>query len=79
LTNATIVGHLLSINLQGVAMSENEKLVLKAVVLREGKKTLACAQARVLSRDHDISLKEIGEACNRSGIKIVECELGCFK
>ena len=79
MTNATIVGHLLSINLQGWAMSENEKLVLNAVVLREGKKTLACARAQVLSRDHDISLKEIGEACDRSGVKIVERELGCFK
>jgi hypothetical protein len=64
---------------KGWAMSENEKLVLNAVVLREGKKILSCAQAQILSQDHDISLKEIGEACNRNGIKIVECELSCFK
>ncbi len=60
-------------------MNENEKLVLNAAVLREGKKTLACAQALKLSQEHDISLKEIGEACNRYGIKIIACQLGCFK
>ena len=60
-------------------MSENEKLVLNAAVLREGKKTLACAQALQLSQEHKISLQEIGETCNRHGIKIISCELGCFK
>ncbi|MGD0229724.1 MAG: hypothetical protein ABSC19_05100 [Syntrophorhabdales bacterium] len=60
-------------------MNENDNLVLNAAVLREGKKTLACAQAHKLSQEHDISLKEIGEACNRYGIKIIECQLGCFK
>jgi hypothetical protein len=31
-----------------------------------------------LSREQDMSLKEIGDACNRLGIKIRECQLGCF-
>lgn len=60
-------------------MSENEKLVQDTAVMREGKKTLSCAQAVKLSREHDISLKEIGETCNNLGIKIIECQLGCFK
>jgi hypothetical protein len=60
-------------------MSEKEKLILDAVVSREGKKILACSQALKLSQEHDISLKEIGDACNRNGVKIIECELGCFK
>ena len=60
-------------------MSENEKLVLNSAVLREGKKTLSCSQASKLSQEHGIPLNEIGEACNQHGIKIIECELGCFK
>ncbi|HME43275.1 MAG TPA: hypothetical protein VKF36_09340 [Syntrophorhabdales bacterium] len=60
-------------------MSENEKLVLNAAVLRESKKALACAQAQTLSQEHDIFLREISKAYNRYGIKIIECELGCFK
>ena len=59
-------------------MSENEKLILNATTLRKDKKILSCAQALKLSREHNLSLKEIGEACNRLGVKIVECGLGCF-
>ena len=60
-------------------MNENKELVLNAVVLREGKKILACARAVKLSQEHNISLKEIGETCNQNDIKIIECQLGCFK
>lgn len=60
-------------------MSENEKLVHNSAVMREDKRILACAQAVRLSKEHDISLKEIGDTCNRLGIKIIECQLGCFK
>jgi hypothetical protein len=47
--------------------------------VREDKKTLACTEAIKLSQEHDISLKEIGDTCNEHGIKIVACQLGCFK
>ena len=60
-------------------MSEKEKLIMDATVLRDDKKVLVCAKAVRLSQEHDISLKEIGETCNRLGIKIRECQLGCFK
>lgn len=60
-------------------MSENEKLVLNAGVLREGRKILSCAQATQLAQEHGISLKEMGEICNKVGVKIIDCELGCFK
>ena len=60
-------------------MNENEKLVINTATLVDGKKKLACAEAFKLSREHDISLKEIGEICNRHEIKVIACELGCFK
>ena len=60
-------------------MSENEKLVQNASVMREDKRILSCVQAVRLSKEHDISLKEIGETCDRLGIKIIECQLGCFE
>lgn len=60
-------------------MNENEKLIINATVLRGDRKTLTCAQASTLSQEYNISLKEIGEACNQLGIKIIDCELGCFK
>jgi len=54
-------------------MSENEKLIVNAAVQREGKKILACAQAFRLSKEHNISLKEIGETCDQHDIKIKSC------
>jgi hypothetical protein len=57
----------------------NENVVMNAAVVREGEKILACTQAFKLSKEHDIFLKEIGDACNRYGIKIVSCQLGCFE
>ena len=60
-------------------MNKNEKLINDAAVLREGKKKLSCAQAFKLSKEHNISLKEIGETCNQQGIKMMECQLGCFE
>jgi len=60
-------------------MEHSEQLVLDAAVEKDGKKRLACAQAFKLSQKHAISLKEIGEICNDHSIKIVSCQLGCFK
>jgi hypothetical protein len=40
---------------------------------------LACAAAFELARKNGVSPKEIGDACNRVGVKIAACQLGCFK
>ncbi len=42
-------------------------------------KKLPCKLAFEISREYDIPLKEIGEAANELNIKIVNCQLGCFK
>jgi hypothetical protein len=60
-------------------MNENEKLINSASNMRDGKKVLSCTQAVKLSKEHNISLKEIGETCNQQGIKIIDCQLGCFE
>jgi hypothetical protein len=44
---------------------------------RDGR--LACAVAFELARKNGVSPKEIGDAANRVGVKIVACQLGCFK
>jgi hypothetical protein len=59
-------------------MNENEKLIDAATVFSDGKKRLRCARAAELSKQHNISPKGIGEVCNRPGIKITACRLGCF-
>jgi len=54
-------------------------VIMNAAAPRGEKKVLSCADAVKLSKEHGISLKEIGDTCNELGIKIIECELGCFK
>ncbi|MBN2402954.1 MAG: hypothetical protein JXN64_11205 [Spirochaetes bacterium] len=60
-------------------MNQNEKYIINAAVERNGRKVLSCTQAVKLSKEHNISLKDIGETCNQHSIKLIECQLGCFE
>ncbi|MGI6683953.1 MAG: hypothetical protein ACOX47_00305 [Bacillota bacterium] len=52
--------------------------VLKAVkeAAEDGK--LTCAKAHFLGKQLNVSLLVIGEAANQLGIKLKDCQLGCF-
>ena len=39
---------------------------------------ISCHRAHVLAEDLAVSLQVIGSVCNGQGIKIVNCQLGCF-
>ena len=39
---------------------------------------LSCEKAHELSKNLNISLREIGKLCNELKIKIASCQLGCF-
>jgi hypothetical protein len=41
-------------------------------------KHLACNDAFRIARDLNVPLAEVGRSCNELGIKIVQCQLGCF-
>ncbi len=41
-------------------------------------KHLACADAFRIAHDLDVPLAEVGSACNELGIKMMQCQLGCF-
>ena len=58
---------------------EKKKLVLSSTVDVEGRMTLPCEKALRMSRENDISLKEIGEICDAEKVKITDCQLGCFR
>lgn len=62
-------------------MPENhERIVVEAATLREdGCKVLACPKAFALAREQGLTLKQIGGMCEEAGIKIVQCQLGCFR
>jgi len=39
---------------------------------------LPCAVARKIAEDLDIPYKDVGDAANELGIRIKNCQLGCF-
>ena len=39
---------------------------------------LSCAKAFVIAQKLIVPLLEVGQAANELGIKIVDCQLGCF-
>jgi len=41
-------------------------------------KRLPCAEAFAIARDLGLPLAEVGRTCDELGIKIVQCQLGCF-
>jgi hypothetical protein len=58
---------------------ELANIVTAAAIEIGGKKKLACSTAFELAEKHSVPLREIGESCNRNGIKIIRCQLGCFE
>jgi hypothetical protein len=56
-----------------------QKLVLEVATERAGHRTISCARAFELHRQHDIPLAEIGRICDENDIRICACQLGCFR
>jgi hypothetical protein len=57
-----------------------ERLVRRAAVRnRAGRLTLTCAAALRLAEQHRLSPAQIGQICDRAGIRIGKCRLGCFQ
>jgi alanyl-tRNA synthetase len=54
------------------------EILRKAAVIKDGKPKLPCKRAFQLADELGLTLKEIGEICNSEGIKIINCQLGCF-
>ncbi|NLE23372.1 MAG: hypothetical protein GX624_11435 [Actinobacteria bacterium] len=39
---------------------------------------IACADAFRIARDLGVSVADVGRACDELGIKVMQCQLGCF-
>jgi molybdopterin-guanine dinucleotide biosynthesis protein len=55
------------------------KKIAKAVRAEAEDNRIACAKALALARRLGVSPDQVGEACNQARIKIVQCQLGCFR
>jgi hypothetical protein len=52
--------------------------LLKHVKNEDGKLKLSCHRAHVLAEELGVALGQIGQVCQAEGIKIINCQLGCF-
>lgn len=65
-------------------MADPEKLqalvdAIKAkCVDKDGRMTLSCEDALTIADQFTVEAISITDICNRDGIKIVKCQLGCF-
>ncbi|HPO12008.1 MAG TPA: hypothetical protein PLI09_01080 [Candidatus Hydrogenedentes bacterium] len=63
-------------------MSTREEVIVAinaAVGEREGRTTLRCPDAFRIAGEFSVGVGLIGNLCNELHIKIVQCQLGCFK
>ncbi|MEW6182190.1 MAG: hypothetical protein AB1500_03300 [Bacillota bacterium] len=59
-------------------IGEVPEKVLDAVRGAAPEKRITCAAAHALAKELDVPLKLVGAACDALGIKIKECQMGCF-
>ena len=57
---------------------KTEELILAKAKTKDDKKYLNCAEALGIANIMNIAPKEVGNICNDLGIKIKNCQLGCF-
>jgi len=62
----------------------NERIEPREAVVRaarevDGRKVLSCSEAFELAEKLSLSRQAIGVLCNETGVRIVACQLGCFK
>ncbi|MBE0528738.1 MAG: hypothetical protein IH629_06010 [Thermoleophilia bacterium] len=43
-----------------------------------GDKRIACADAFKIAKDLDVAIADVGRTCDELGIKMMQCQLGCF-
>ncbi len=60
-------------------VEEYGRIIDEACFEKDGRKRLTCAKAFELSGKYGIPVRKIGNYCTKAGIRISNCQLGCFK
>ena len=55
-----------------------DKRVAEEVERAAAERRLACAEALAIAERLGVEPQEVGRAANEVGVKIVDCQLGCF-
>lgn len=59
-------------------VEEIERVVAEEARSAEGEGRLACARAKGIAKRLGVAPEEVGDAADRLGLRIVDCQLGCF-
>lgn len=59
--------------------NEESKSIAEALRAEAEDGRIPCAKALALARRLGAEPGQVGEVCNKERIKIVQCQLGCFK
>lgn len=54
------------------------EIIEEYCTVKNGKKTLRCADASKIAEKLKISISEVGKLCHEYDIRISSCQLGCF-
>ena len=64
-------------------MKENHEEIIDAILEKtlkdDEKEKLLCASALKIAEQFGVKPLEIGRICNQKKIRIIHCQLGCFK
>ena len=61
-----------------VAMVEEKDKIQAALSKRSENGRIPCSVARAIAEELKVDYQEVGRTANKFGIKIINCELGCF-
>ena len=59
-------------------MDKNEEKALALLESRASDARISCTKALEIARETGVSSRRIGAIIDENGIKIVQCQLGCF-
>jgi len=60
-------------------MEEKKQNQLNERILAEADNSrLPCQKAFAIAEETGLETADVGKACNKLGVKIIECQLGCF-
>jgi len=60
--------------------NRQDKALEEAILKASGPdRRLPCARAFQVAEEQGVPRARVGEACNRLGVKISRCQLGCFQ
>lgn len=57
---------------------KTEELILAKTKVKDNKKVINCEDTMGIAETLNIAPIEVGKLCNELGIKIINCQMGCF-